>query len=79
MIIPHQQLSQEALIGLIEDFVTRDGTDYGASEVSLMQKSQQVLRQLQQGKVVIVFDPASETCNILRKEDAQLADVQPSD
>lgn len=70
MIIPHQQLSADALNALVEDFVTRDGTDYGTMEVSLAQKSRQVIRQLQQGKIVIVYDAATETCNIVRKEDA---------
>ncbi|MBW2654812.1 MAG: YheU family protein [Deltaproteobacteria bacterium] len=27
--IPYNQLSPEALQGVIEEFVTRDGTDYG--------------------------------------------------
>ena len=29
MIIPYNELSENALQALIEDFVTRDGTDYG--------------------------------------------------
>jgi hypothetical protein len=35
MIIPHQMLSPEALHGVIEAFVTREGTDYGTQDVSL--------------------------------------------
>lgn len=72
MIIPHQQLSSEALQGLIEEFITREGTDYGAVEVSLAQKVDQVKRQLDRGDVVIVFDPASESVSILTKYDAKL-------
>ena len=72
MIIPHQQLSSEALQGLIEEFITREGTDYGAVEVSLAQKVDQVKRQLDHGDVVIVFDPASESVSILTKHDAKL-------
>lgn len=70
MIIPHQQLSPDTLNTLIEDFVSRDGTDYGATEISLNQKAQQVRRQLDKGQIVIVFDNSTETCNIVRKEDA---------
>jgi hypothetical protein len=33
MIIPHRMLSPDALRGVIEAFVTREGTDYGAQEV----------------------------------------------
>ena len=70
MRIPYQQLSSEALHGLVEEFVSRDGTDYGFAEASLAQKAQQVITQLESGKIVIVFDAATETCNIVRKEDA---------
>lgn len=72
MIIPHQQLSTDTLNTLVEEFVTRDGTDYGSSEMSLTQKTRQVIKQLDQGKIVIVFDAASETCNIVGKEDARI-------
>ncbi len=33
--VPHAQLSPAALRGLIEAFVLREGTDYGAREVCL--------------------------------------------
>lgn len=64
MKIPHQQLSPEALQALIEDFVSRNGTDYGTSEVSLAEKSRQILSQLEKNEAVIVYDPATESCNI---------------
>jgi len=70
--IPYEKLSPEALKGLIEEFATRDGTDYGESEVSLERKAQQIMRQLQSGSAVIVFDPDSETCNILPAEDPRV-------
>jgi hypothetical protein len=75
MIIPHQQLSAEALDGLIEEFITREGTDYGWEEVALASKVTQVRRQIERGDVVIVFDPASESVSLLTKRDAaQLSD-----
>ena len=69
--VPVDSLSPEALEGLVEEFVTRDGTDYGLRERSLAEKKAAVLRQLQRGEIVIVFDPASETCNIVPKDDAR--------
>ncbi|MHB8420676.1 MAG: YheU family protein [Myxococcales bacterium] len=66
--IPLDSLSPEALDGLIEEFVTRDGTDYGLREKTRAEKKSEVLRQLQRGEVVIVFDSDSESCNILPKE-----------
>jgi len=70
--IPYDQLSPEAFQGVIEEFVTRDGTDYGEIEVPLKTKINQVLNQLKSGKAVIVFDPESETCNILKGDDPVL-------
>lgn len=72
MIIPHEQLSSDTLQGLIEEFITREGTDYGHEEVSLDTKVAQVLRQLQRGDVVIVFDPSSESVSLLTQRDAKL-------
>ena len=62
------QLSAGALDGLIEEFVTREGTDYGAVEQSLDSKKRSVRRQLERGDIVIVFDVASESCNIVPRE-----------
>jgi len=69
LIIPFQKLSREALRGVIEEFVTRDGTDYEFAETDLEQKIDKVLRQLRTGDVFIVYDEAAETTNILPKED----------
>ena len=58
-------LSPEALRGLIEEFVTRDGTDYGAVERSVEEKIAQVTAQLTSGEARLVFDPETETANIV--------------
>jgi len=72
IIIPYDQLSIEALQGVIEEFVTRDGTDYGEIEVSLEIKISQVLEQIKSGKAVIAFDQETETCTILKNNDPRL-------
>jgi uncharacterized protein YheU (UPF0270 family) len=66
--VPHERLSPEALNGLVEEFVTRDGTDYGEREATLDQKKAAVLRQLTSGEVSIVFDPETQTATIVTKE-----------
>jgi uncharacterized protein len=71
LIIPFNELSQEALQGVIQEFVTRDGTDYGESETPLDTKVVQVLNQLHSGKAVIVFDQKTETCNIVQSGDVK--------
>ena len=65
------QLTPEALRGLIEEFVTRPGTDYGAVEPGLEEKIAQVTAQLASGEARIVFDPETETANIAVTRDLQ--------
>ena len=62
-------LSPEALRGLVEEFVTRDGTDYGAVERSVEEKIAHVLDQLDSGEARIVFDPESESATIVTSRD----------
>jgi uncharacterized protein len=64
MIIPHRMLSPEALHGVIEAFITREGTDYGLHEVPLVTKVGQVRYQLDTGTAVIVYDEATESWTI---------------
>jgi len=71
MIIPHNQISPEALQGLIEEYITRDGTDYGVQEFSLAQKVEQVQQQVVRGDVVVVFDVATESVSLLSRRDAR--------
>jgi len=63
--VPLTALSEDTLRGLIEEFVTRAGTDYGADEKSLEQKMADVRRQLVRGEARIVFDPETESANIV--------------
>jgi uncharacterized protein YheU (UPF0270 family) len=67
VVIPHKELSTEALQGVLESFVLREGTDYGERESTLEQKVGQVLRQLDRGEAQIVFDPNTETLDIVLK------------
>jgi len=64
MMIPHRMLSPEALRGVLEAFVTREGTDDGTQEVSLETKVVQVREQLDEGTAVIVYDEATDSCTI---------------
>ena len=68
MIIPYEKLSTEALEGLIEEFVTRDGTDTGYEIKSLKNDVAMVKRQLKRGDVVKVFDQSTKTSNIVPKD-----------
>lgn len=69
MIIPWDSLSNEALQGVVEDFVTREGTEYGAREVELATKVSQVIAQLRSKKAIIVFDSDLESTSIVPTEE----------
>ncbi len=64
--VDYRDLSPEALRGLIEEFVSREGTDYGLEERSFETKVRDVARQLESGEVLIVFDLLQEAANIVR-------------
>jgi uncharacterized protein YheU (UPF0270 family) len=66
VIIPFAELSADALQGVIESFVLREGTEYGATEFSLEQKVAHVMRQLERREAQVVFDPDSESVTLIR-------------
>ena len=68
IVVPHTELSADALQGVIESFVLREGTDYGEHHFSLDQKVAHVLRQLERGEAQIVFDEVSESVDIRKKQ-----------
>lgn len=71
MIIPLEQLNQDTLTAIIEDFILREGTDYGAIDVSNADKIAQVKEQFKRGDVVIVYSELHESINILPKAQFQ--------
>ncbi len=68
--VPAGQLSPEALEGLLEEFASRDGTDYGEREVPLEEKRETLAGLLQRGELVIVFDLDSEHWDLVDPETA---------
>lgn len=68
MIIPPNLLDPDTLIRLLEDFVTREGTDNG-DNTSLDTRVQKARAALDRGVAVIVFEPLSQQCQLmLRRE-----------
>lgn len=69
--IPPQRLSAEALEGLLEEFASRDGTDYGEQERSLAEKVADLRSQLTRGELCLLFDQDSETWDLCPREEAR--------
>ena len=65
LIIPHEKLSREALQGLIEEVVTRHGTDNGYTRATVEQNVAMVMNQLNRGEAVVVYDEKTRTANIV--------------
>ena len=74
VVIPHTSLSPKALQGVVEEFITREGTDYGLYEQSLEQKRATVMKQLTRGEVVILFDAEAEAVTLVTRH--ELADLR---
>ena len=65
MKIPYKELSQEALLGVVDAFILREGTDYGHEEITIDQKRSRVLSMLQSGEAEIVFYQESDHIDIV--------------
>ncbi|MFN3580378.1 MAG: YheU family protein [Pseudomonas sp.] len=68
MLIPYDLLDPETLQRLLEDFVTRDGTDNGY-EASLEQRVERLRKQLHSGNVLIVFHPDTGDTSLAHRRD----------
>lgn len=68
-IIPKGGVSPSALEGGIDEFLTREGPDYGDIEQTLEQKRAQVREELDSGEVVILFEPEDQSCSLVRRID----------
>lgn len=68
MIIPLASLPEDTITSIIENFVLREGTEYGSEDVALSDKIKQVHRQLTQGTALLVYSELHETVNILPAE-----------
>ncbi|MBN4059824.1 MAG: hypothetical protein COA71_13315 [SAR86 cluster bacterium] len=67
MKIPYKDLEEGTLNSLIEEFVSREGTDYGSQLYNLQDKVKHVMLQLEKGTVYIDYDAESSSCNIVKE------------
>lgn len=67
MKIPFQQLSKETLYAVLDEFILREGTDYGHQEAAnLEKKRQRLLNQLEKGSAELHYDTETESCTLLK-------------
>ena len=63
--VPYAQIDPDTLRLMIQDFVSRDGADWADVGCTLEDKVEQVLRQLRNKQVKVVFDLKSQTANLV--------------
>lgn len=67
--IPLDMLKPDILDALVEEFILREGTDYGQHEIELSEKKSRLHKQLQTGKVVILFSSLTENTTLMNFTD----------
>lgn len=71
--VPWDQLAPDTLRALVEEFVTRDGTDYGEHEISLVNKAEQVLAGIRQRQYLIIYDQEMDSVQLVTLQDWKAA------
>jgi uncharacterized protein YheU (UPF0270 family) len=71
--IAHDELDPATLLSVVQDLVTRDGTDYGAVEKTLDQKAAALMRELDRGEAKLVFDAETESIGLMTAADFERA------
>lgn len=69
--VPPQRLQADILQALLEEYASRDGTDYGERELSLEQKVDSLRAQMQRRELLIVFDVDSDQWDLLPSQRAR--------
>lgn len=70
--VPMSRLEERTLLALLEDFASRDGTDYGVRELPLDEKVGRLLEQLKASKIVLLYDSDSEQWDLVQRDSAQI-------
>ena len=70
--VPADRLDEHVLQSLLEEYASRDGTDYGEVELTLAQKTGNLRRQIQRGDLLILYQTETEEWDLVSADDAQL-------
>jgi uncharacterized protein YheU (UPF0270 family) len=76
MLIPYQQLDEITLNNIIEQYILREGTDYGEIELSLQEKTLQLLAQIKRGDIYIIYSELEESVTLISQHELNASQVQ---
>lgn len=65
VVVPYTELAEQTLRAVIEAFVLREGTEYGSRDFALEEKVAHVRSQLERGAARIIYDPESNSIDIV--------------
>ncbi|MEQ8517239.1 MAG: YheU family protein [Chromatocurvus sp.] len=69
--VPPERLPAETLAALLEEYVSRDGTDYGRYDISVAEKRSQLQSRLTTGDLQLLYDADSEHWDLVDKNRAR--------
>lgn len=65
VVVPPDRINPETLRKMVEEFVTREWSDLSDANCTFEDKVEQVIQQLTDNRIKVVFDLTSETCNLV--------------
>ena len=65
VVVPYTVLDADTLRAVVESYVLREGTEYGERDYTLADKVAHVMRQLERGEARIIFEPISQSIDIV--------------
>jgi uncharacterized protein YheU (UPF0270 family) len=65
VVVPMERINPDTLRKMVEEFVTREWSELADVGFTFEDKIEQVIQQLRDNKIKVVFDLTSETCNIV--------------
>jgi uncharacterized protein YheU (UPF0270 family) len=72
VLVPPERLQLTVLRALLEEYASRDGTDYGEREYTLDEKVERLHSQLRTGDLYILYDADSEQWDLVPRAQAEL-------
>jgi uncharacterized protein YheU (UPF0270 family) len=69
--VPPALLAAPTLEALLQEYASRDGTDYGMVEIELAEKVSRLRQQLDTGELQLLYDEDSEQWDLVAAPDAQ--------
>lgn len=69
--VPPGRVGHDVLQALLEEYASRDGTDYGASERTLEAKVVELQGQLHDGLLCLLYNTVSEEWDLVPRDRAQ--------